>query len=118
MPYVQRLTIVGLTVAASIGAAAPSLAAHRSATHVVKAQNIKFTPSRLTIHRGDRVTWHFLDAAILAPHTVTSEGPLRFKDMRNPKASGTFTVTFTKPGTYRYMCTIHPASMNGVITVR
>ncbi len=49
---------------------------------------------------------------------MTSVGALRFKDSPNGRLTGSFTARFAKAGTYRYMCTIHPASMNGVIVVR
>ncbi len=104
-------------VAALSLAAAPSSAAS-SKTRVIKAQNIAFTPERLTINRGDRVTWRFLDAKLLSPHTVTSVGAQRFRDSPTGRLTGSFTVRFAKPGTYKFVCTIHPASMTGVITVR
>jgi len=116
----RSIPFVGVALAASLATfvlASPSLAAH-SRTHVIKAKNIAFTPERLTIHPGDRVTWKFLDANLRSPHTVTSEGSQRFKDSPNPRLTGSFTVTFKKRGTYRFQCTVHPASMNGAITVR
>jgi plastocyanin len=30
---------------------------------------------------------------------------------------GTYSAKFTKPGTNHYLCTIHPASMVGTVTV-
>jgi len=120
MSYKRRIPFAGVALAASVGsfaAASPSLAA-RSRTYVIKAQNIGFTPERLAIHAGDRVTWKFLDENLRSPHNVTSQGALRFRDSRNPRLTGSFTATFKKRGTYKFECTIHPASMNGVITVR
>lgn len=120
MSHNRRIAIAGIALAASLGscaAAGPSLAAS-SRTHVIKAQNIVFTPAHVAIHPGDRVTWKFLDAKLRSPHTVTSRGSQRFKDSPNPRLTGSFTVTFKKRGTYRFECTVHPASMSGVITVR
>jgi len=120
MRHKRSVTVSGVVIAASLASfvlAGPSLAAH-SRTHVIKAQNIGFTPERLVVHPGDRVTWKFLDANLRSPHTVTSEGRQRFKDSPNPRLTGSFTVTFRRRGTYRFLCTVHPASMNGVITVR
>ncbi len=104
-------------VAVPVLAVAPTVAAGPR-TYVIKAKNIAYSPSRLTIHRGDRVKWEFLDKSLLSPHTVTSEGKQRFKDSPNPRLTGSFTATFTKAGTYKFICTVHPASMSGVITVR
>jgi plastocyanin len=30
---------------------------------------------------------------------------------------GTYTATFDRPGVYHYLCTFHPATMTGTITV-
>ena len=116
-----RLPLI-LAVAAGAVPVATALAgptvAHTAATHIVKLKNIMIRPSTLTIHHGDRVTWQFLDGPS-AEHTVTSQshkGGLRFKGV-GPKLSGSYSVTFSKPGTYYYHCTIHPG-MNGKIVVR
>ncbi len=117
-----RIPIAGAALAAALGlaaaAASSSLAARAATTHVIKAQHILFTPERLSIHRGERVTWKFLDANVRTSHTVTSVGSKRFKDLPDGKLSGSFTVRFNQPGRYRFICTFHPGSMNGVIIVR
>lgn len=124
-----QLPIAGAAVAAALGLAAAAAAAAASSSstsaaaasakaHVIKAQHILFTPERLSIRRGERVTWKFLDADVRTSHTVTSVGSKRFRDLPDGRLSGSFTVRFDKPGRYRFMCTFHPASMNGVITVR
>ncbi len=118
----RRIPRLGTTLVASLAATtavavSPSLAASPK-THVIKAQNIAYTPERLVVHRGDRVTWEFLDAKLLSPHTVTSVGSRRFKDSPKARLAGSFTAQFATRGTYRFECTIHPASMSGVIVVR
>lgn len=116
----KSLMLAGAVLTASgvlVAAAAPSFAGH-STNHVIKAQNIMFSPSRLVIHRGDRVTWKFLDAPLLSAHTVTSQGSRRFRDSPHARMSGSFTAGFAAAGTYRYECTVHPASMHGVVVVR
>jgi plastocyanin len=121
MPSRSRTSLVGACAAAcviAVVAVSPSLAAS-GRTHVIKAQDIAFTPEHVTIHRGDRVTWKFLDAKLLSPHTVTSIGARRFHDSPTGRLTGSFTVTFAKRGIYRFECTIHPATMSGgVITVK
>ena len=50
-------------------------------------------------------------------HNVTSEGgPQRFAS-GNFGEGRSFEVKLTHPGTIHYLCTIHPASMNGTIDV-
>lgn len=70
-----------------------------------------FAPSTLTVAQGAAVTWSNTG---LARHTVVADdGSFRSPDVR---ASQTFTRTFTVPGTYTYICDIHP-EMTGTIAV-
>jgi plastocyanin len=115
IPLMLALAASAIPVASAL-ASPPT--AHSAATQIVKLKNVMIKPSTVSIHRGDRVTWQFLDASISAEHTVTSQahkGGLRFKGT-GPKLSGSYTVTFSKAGTYYYHCTIHPG-MNGKVVV-
>ena len=103
---------VALVAAAPAGAAAPS-AAGSSATARVALKNIKFTPSTVRIKRGDRVTWTWQEPVF---HDIKSKGALRFRGASMRK-TGSHTVRFTKAGTYRYVCTLHPG-MDGKVVVR
>jgi amicyanin len=67
-----------------------------------------FSPATLTIKAGTTVTWK---NATAVGHTVTSDDGKTFDSgMTNPIAaqSGTFSFTFTTPGTFAYHCSIHP----------
>ena len=67
-----------------------------------------FSPATLTIKAGTTVTWKNTTAVA---HTVTSDDGKSFDSgMANPIAaqSGTFSFTFTSPGTFAYHCAIHP----------
>ncbi|HQN89715.1 MAG TPA: cupredoxin domain-containing protein [Methanoregulaceae archaeon] len=88
-------------------------------TTTVTIQNFAFSPPELTVSQGATVTWVNKDAA---DHQIVSDasgadavGNL-FKSPILPK-DGSFTFTFTTPGTYPYHCSIHP-SMKGSITVQ
>ena len=63
------------------------------------------------------MTWTWHDKAIDSSHNVTSTGKLRFRSAKT-RLTGTYTVRFSKPGTYYYHCTIHPLSMYAKIIVR
>jgi plastocyanin len=105
-------TIVALMLAA---AAAPVMgAAQAAATKTVTLKNIAFTPSRLQISAGTTVVFRWRDGS--TSHDVTSVGRRRFTRL-GERSSGARSVRFTKPGTYRYVCTLHPG-MDGAITVR
>ncbi len=67
-----------------------------------------FSPTTLTIKVGTTVVWKNTTSA---PHTVTSDDGKSFDSgVNNPIApqSGTFSFTFTQPGTYAYHCSFHP----------
>lgn len=71
-----------------------------------------FEPPELTAGVGDTVTWTNEDSVA---HTVTSEGdgPLASGDL---ESGATYEATFDEPGTYDYLCTIHP-TMRGTVEV-
>lgn len=102
------------TLAVAGATAIPALAssgAHTAATHSVALKNIRFHPGTLSIKRGDTVTWLWEDKGI--EHNVTGSG---FKSRTMTK--GSFSVRFTRAGTFNYRCTIHAAEgMKGSIVV-
>lgn len=113
----MRLTVRAmLALAASAAVAAPTAAlasaGHAASTHTVILKNLRFTPSTVTIKKGESVTWVWRDGAI--KHNVTGPG------FHSPTQShGTFTVRFTHVGTVNYRCTIHAMEgMVGKVVVR
>ena len=91
----------------SSAAHSESPAAATSAEVVV--QNLKFTPSSLTIAAGQTVTWRFADGS--TAHNVmvdTTTSPTL--------TTGTWTHQFTQLGTFSYFCPLHPF-MKASITV-
>jgi plastocyanin len=101
---------------ASPVAAVPAAGAHRATeagTTTVVLKNIDFSRHTVRINRGDSVRWRFADAGV--SHNVTSRGRPHFRSSQS-MLTGTYTVRFTRPGTYRYVCTIHP-NMRGRVIV-
>ena len=75
------------------------------AGNAVTIQNFAFSPASLTVKVGTTVTWTNQDSDA---HTVTSQGsggPLNSAPLNTGKS---YSYTFTKPGVYSYLCTIHP----------
>jgi plastocyanin len=85
----------------------------RSASgHTVVLKELSFHPPTLNIRRGDSVTWLWRDGG--TEHNVTFNG---FHS--RTQGQGSYTVKFTRRGTFSYRCTIHVASgMRGKIVVR
>jgi plastocyanin len=83
------------------------------ATNTVAIKNFAFDPAVITVKAGTTVTWTNSDQD---PHTVTSDGkagPLNSKPLNQ---GDTYQYTFTVPGTFSYLCTIHPF-MTATVTV-
>jgi plastocyanin len=98
------VSLAALTVAGCGGAAKPSPA------HSVSIRDYRYLPATLSVAAGTKVTWTNLDAS---PHTVSGPGlmlgTLRKGDSRS--------LTFTRPGTYAYVCDFHPF-MHANVVVR
>jgi amicyanin len=76
----------------------------------VSISNFAFDPAVLTVKVGSTVTWTNND---IVAHTVT------FTDVANSPVLNRgdhFSRTFTKAGTYSYICSIHPF-MHGMVVV-
>ena len=76
----------------------------------VKIGNFTFGPHELKVKAGTTVTWTNEDDM---PHTVVSANNFRSKVL---DTEGTYSFTFTTPGTYKYFCSLHP-HMTGTVVV-
>ena len=76
------------------------------------AKDFMFAPTSINVAAGSTVTWTNRDDE---PHTVVSQDGL----FRSTAIDGgeSFSFKFSKPGTYKYLCTIHPR-MVGTIVVK
>jgi plastocyanin len=99
------------SICAPVAPAATGPAATTPATKTITMSNFKFDMPTITVPVGTTVTWKNSDSAA---HTVTSmgSGPL---NSPNIAGGGTFSYTFTAPGSYMYVCSIHPNMMATVI---
>ncbi len=78
----------------------------------VKIDNYSFMPGDLTVAAGTTVTWVNHDDV---PHTVrTMDGAIKSKAL---DTDDKFSMTFDKPGTYEYFCSVHP-KMTGKVVVK
>jgi len=80
----------------------------------VSGHNGTMNPAVDTIAAGTTVTWTWTGAL---PHGVRSVGTPSFTSSPTRTGSGTYTVTFTDPGTYQYDCSVHGQAMTGRIVV-
>jgi YVTN family beta-propeller protein len=82
-----------------------------SATRVSIA-NFAFAPAVVSVAAGEPVVWRNDDGA---PHGLAYKDGAPGSDLLLPGA--TFQRTFDKPGTYDYVCAVHPY-MSGKVVVR
>ena len=72
-------------------------------------KNFSFGPAAITVPVGTTVNWHNNDGE---PHTVVSaDGLFRSAALDTGE---TFSFKFTKAGTFKYVCTIHPRMVASV----
>ncbi|MEU2091826.1 cupredoxin domain-containing protein [Nocardia beijingensis] len=85
----------------------------KPAAATVVVHGMKFSPDEVTVGVGDTVTWKFDDKV---PHTVQGIGDKAMGINSPIFDKGEWSYTFTTPGTYRYLCSLHP-EMRGTVTV-
>ena len=106
LPRAAGLALLTWTLTAG-AESAPSA----GAATVVLAHDFMFAPVSLTVRAGSTVTWTNRDEE---PHTVVSDTGLFRSGAMDTNES--FSYRFDKPGTYHYLCSIHPR-MAGTIIV-
>ncbi|MFF1568690.1 plastocyanin/azurin family copper-binding protein [Streptomyces sp. NPDC058293] len=97
----------------SAAMAHPAAAQANAADYTIEIKNMAFAQPKLTVKVGQTVKWVNEDTA---PHTVTTtSGPAKL-DSGNLQKGDSWSYTFTKAGTYKYYCAVHP-DMTASITV-
>jgi plastocyanin len=105
----MRTTLFATLFASVLLLAGVSAAAAADTTVMIK--NFSFDMD-VTVTPGSTVTWKNLDGE---PHTVVSADGL----FRSPALdqNDSFSFKFDKPGTFKYICSIHPR-MRALVTVK
>ena len=107
-----RRALAALILAAAATVTIATGAARAQGDAVVVMKDFDFTPMSVAVPAGGSVTWKNLDGE---PHTVTSvDGLFRSGALDQ---GDSFTFRFSKPGVYRYLCSIHP-KMTASVTVK
>jgi plastocyanin len=107
--------VMSLAPAPSMAASAAEVAAPHgksSAGPTISIHEFMFSPTSLTVTAGTIVHWKNLDPE---PHTIRAVDATFKSDALDQDDS--FNFKFDKPGTYRYVCSIHP-QMVGTIVVK
>jgi plastocyanin len=90
---------------------APATQVRAAASTSVPIKNFKYIPASVTVSVGDTITWTNQDQA---PHTSTANDGSFDTGNLNKGESGSH--TFTKAGTFPYICALHP-NMKATVVV-
>jgi plastocyanin len=121
-----KFVVVVVAVFALSGAAATAAQApqKKSKPKEVSVADFYFGPEKLTLHEGQSVNWVWAEANTY-PHDVhLKSGPKSLKGKATYSTKTTavtdaeFEKKFTTPGTYKFICTIHPTQMHMTIVVK
>ena len=112
----MRTIKLGMSVVAALAVAALAAGALASqgapaADAKVQIDQYAFLPQRVTVKAGTTVTWTNDDDD---SHTVASSS--KFFKSKALDTGDKFSFTFTTPGTYDYICSVHPY-MTGTVVV-
>ncbi|HET7508888.1 MAG TPA: plastocyanin/azurin family copper-binding protein [Solirubrobacterales bacterium] len=107
-----------------LGASAASAQAPRPKPTIVTVNDFFFGPDSVTIQKGRAVKWVW-SSTNTYPHDVhLKQGPKNLKERGSYSTHTTavteasFKKTFERPGTYRYICTVHPTLMKLTLVVK
>jgi plastocyanin len=107
-----RRTMLAVLSAAFLACIAAGATVHAalSDTPQVVIKDFMFQPMAVTVKAGVALTWVNRDQE---PHTVTSDtGLFRSGALDTDE---TFAFKFDKPGTYHFLCSIHPKMVGTVV---
>ncbi len=97
---------------ATVSKAPEGAAGDAGAGPAVAIEQFEFQPGEVKVAAGTTVTWTNEDTVA---HTVQDEGEL-FPESDDLAKGQTFSFTYETPGSYPYICGIHPY-MKGTVTV-
>lgn len=117
----RKATIAMMGAAAA--AVAPALAVASTSTGKTRTVSVNdnyYGPSKLTVHVGDTVRWHWSEDETDVHDVKLSSAPKGVKRFQSdPLAAGeSFKRKLMVPGTYKIICTFHEDEMAMTITVK
>src|SRR3978361_23111 len=111
----RALACLALVALSGAGAAAAQAAKPKGAR--VTVNDFYFSPETVTIKEGASVNWIWSETNSYPHDGNRKSGPKGLKEKASYSTKTTavtaasFKKTFTTPGTYHFICTIHPTQM-------
>jgi plastocyanin len=122
---VKSLLALALTGVAALAAtpagAMPADAVRTPQKKTVDVVDNFYTPRKLTVNLKSRINWVWTDESADVHDVKLISAPKGFKKFQTePGSAGyTYSKTLTKPGVYKFICTLHEEdNMRMTITVR
>ena len=116
--------VVALALSGAVAAAAKAPSQSKSKPKEVSVADFYFGPEKITLKKGQSINWVWAEGNTY-PHDVhLKSGPKGLKEKKSYSTKTTavtdaeFEKTFTTPGTYKFICTIHPTQMHMTIVVK
>jgi plastocyanin len=113
---VAAVALLGVTAAAAQAPKKPPVK--------VTVNDFYFAPTSVSIKKGRAVKWIW-SSYNTYPHDVhLKQGPKalknksRFSTTTTAVTEASFQRTFEVPGTYKFICTVHPSEMRMTVTVK
>jgi plastocyanin len=118
------LVAVCVTAVALLGVTAAAAQAPKQPPVKVTVNDFYFAPTSVSIKKGRAVKWIWSEYNTY-PHDVhLKQGPKalknksRFSTTTTAVTEASFQRTFEVPGTYKFICTVHPSEMRMTVTVK
>jgi plastocyanin len=80
----------------------------------VRIANFEFKPQKIVVKPGTKVTWTNGDSSL---HDIKDTSPLATPVSPSMSKGDTFSITYGQPGSYSYVCGIHPYMIGSVEVV-
>jgi plastocyanin len=93
-----------IAATAAVATAVAVVPAQAGSTRTVAVKNNAFSPTTVKVKKGGKVVWKWTQGGV--PHNVTPAGGGAGSKTSSRKGF-TFTKSFPRAGTFRYVCTIH-----------
>lgn len=97
------------------GSPVPTSAPDDEVAEVVEVKDMAFEPATVTIDAGQVVKWEFKDGGV--PHAIQGLDDSGMELSSPILKSGSYSHGFATPGTYNYICPLHP-NMRATVIVR
>jgi plastocyanin len=125
LKLVAAFMVVALALSGAVAAAANAPSSKsKSKPKEVSVADFYFGPEKITLKKGQSINWVWAEGNS-SPHDVhLKSGPkgLKGKATYSTKTTAVtnaeFEKTFTTPGTYKFICTIHPTQMHMTVVVK